>query len=250
MAVLSKGQPSASAWSEVTQRTLNLLPRSERTESPRAAPIPSLIAEALRAGLRVDDRDFDQLLPTELRAVSSQYWTRLSVAAHAAEWFEALGVQRVVDIGSGAGKFCVAAALAGTASYVGLEHRLALVIAARALAETLAVEDKVEFVHGTLGHLAELRADAYYLFNPFGENWYSVEEQLDAEVELGPERHARDVAAVERMLREAPLGTCVLTYNGFGGDVPASYDELRIDETRSSPLRLWQRTRTWDATLT
>ncbi len=242
MAVLSKGQPSASALSEVTQRTLNLLPRSKRTGSPRAAPIPSSIAEALRAGQPVDDRDFDLLLPTELRIVSSQYWTPLAVAARAAEWFDALGVQRVVDIGSGAGKFCVAAALAGTASYVGLEHRLALVIAARALAETLAIADKVEFVHGTLVDLAELRADAYYLFNPFGENWYAVEEQLDAEVELSPERHARDVAAVERLLREAPLGTFVLTYNGFGGDVPEGYDELRVDETRSSPLRLWRRT--------
>jgi SAM-dependent methyltransferase len=147
-----------------------------------------LIAAALRRGEPVDDRDFDQLLPAELRTVSSQYWTPLAVAARAAQWFEELGVQRVVDIGSGAGKFCVAAALAGTASYVGLEHRLALVVAARALAKAVAVEDKVEFVHGTPGDLSALRADAYYLFNPFAENWYPVDEQLDAEVELGPER--------------------------------------------------------------
>ena len=46
----------------------------------------------------------------------------------------AVDVQSVVDIGSGAGKFCVAAALGSGCRFTGLEQRPRLVAAARTLA--------------------------------------------------------------------------------------------------------------------
>ena len=56
-------------------------------------------------------------------------------------------------------------------------------------------------------------------------------------------RGAQDVAAVEQLLRRAPTGTYVLTYNGFGGQVPASYEEIRVDRKLPNALRLWRKTR-------
>ena len=69
------------------------------------------VAEALRTGICPADRAFDRFLPDDLRVVSAQCWTPLMVAKHAAQWLDDLNVQTVVDIGSGVGKFCVAAAL-------------------------------------------------------------------------------------------------------------------------------------------
>jgi predicted RNA methylase len=177
-----------------------------------------------------------------LRVVSGQYWTPLVVAARAAAWFEDVEVRTVVDIGSGAGKFCVAAALAGRCHFTGMEQRTRLVDASRTLSQLFGVEDQVCFVEGTLGESAVPEADAYYLYNPFGENLFASLDHLDEEVELGEARYDRDIAAVEELLRQARVGTCVLTYNGFGGQIPPTYRELRVDYELPSVLRLWRKT--------
>jgi hypothetical protein len=100
----------------------------------------------------------------------------------------------------------------------------------------------VRFVPGTFGVGQVPVADAYYLYNPFGENLFGPQEQLDADVELSDARYHRDIDAVERMLTEAELGTCLLTYNGFGGEIPSSYTEVRVDREMPNVLRMWRKT--------
>ena len=201
------------------------------------------VAEALRTGGCPADRFFDRFLPDDLRVVSGQYWTPLATAKRAAEWFDDLGVRTVVDIGSGAGKFCVAAALVGHSRYTGLEQRQSLVASARSLAMVFDVRDRVSFVHGALGVMATPSAEAYYLYNPFGQYFFGSRHDVDAGVEYNATRHAHDVAAVEQLLRQAPIGTYVLTYNGFGGRVPAGYRQIRVDDKLPSDLRLWRKER-------
>jgi len=46
-----------------------------------------------------------------------------------------LGIRAVVDIGAGAGKFCVAGALFGKCRFIGLEQYSSLVTSARALVD-------------------------------------------------------------------------------------------------------------------
>ncbi|HEX7669859.1 MAG TPA: hypothetical protein VF395_09760, partial [Polyangiaceae bacterium] len=173
-----------------------------------------------------------------LGVVSNQFWTPLAVATRVAAWLDEFNVETVVDIGSGAGKFCVATALAGRCSFVGLEQRPRLVRAARHLARLFRIEERVHFLHGTLGDDALPVADAYYLYNPFGENLFGLGDHLDEEVELGSERYSRDVTAVETLLGEARVGTFVFTYNGFGGRLPESYEEVRVDRELPNVLRL------------
>jgi SAM-dependent methyltransferase len=208
-------------------------------DDPRWA---SVVADALRMGICPTERVFDQFLPHELRVVSGQYWTPLFVAVRVAAWLDELQVRTVLDIGSGAGKFCVAVALAGNARLVGVEHRARLVAVARDLARVFEVEERVTFIRGTFGETLVPDADAYYLYNPFGENLFGCEDHLDGDVELGDERYHRDVAAVEHLLRTARVGTLLLTYNGFGGQVPMSYEEVRFDSDMPSLLRMWRKT--------
>jgi predicted RNA methylase len=218
-------------------RDSNLLPADVKTLRPAAQQV----ADALRGGSCPADRFFDRFLPDDLRVVSGQYWTPLVVAKRAAEWFDDLGVRTVVDIGSGAGKFCVAAALVGRSRYTGLEQRRSLVASARSLAMVFDVRDRVSFVHGALGVMAMPSADAYYLYNPFGQYFFGAHHDFDEGVEFNDTRYAHDVAAVEQLLRRAPAGTYVLTYNGFGGRVPAGYRQIRVDRKLPSDLRLWRK---------
>jgi predicted RNA methylase len=163
------------------------------------------------------------------------------VAKRAAEWLDDLGVKTVVDIGSGAGKFCVAAALVGHSRFTGLEQRPSLVAAARALTRVFGLHHRVSFVEGALGVVATPSADAYYLYNPFGRYVFASTRDEDASVEISEASCARDIAAVEQLLRRAPTGTYVLTYNGFGGRVPADYKQIRVDRTLPNELRLWRK---------
>ena len=198
------------------------------------------IALAIRDGARPTDESFDQLLPYDLALVSSRFWTPVEVARRVAGWLGELGIEMVLDIGSGPGKFCVAAALAGKCRFVGLEQRARLVTAARQLARRVGVDDRVAFVVGTLDAVATIPVSAYYLFNPFGENTFSAARRLDDDVELSPERLRRDVTVVETLFRDAPAGTYVITYNGFGGRLPSSYLEIRTDYELPNMLRMFK----------
>jgi predicted RNA methylase len=204
-------------------------------------------ARVLRASLlsgECDDNDaFDQFLPDADRRVSAQYWTPLQVASRAAQWLQYFGARSVVDVGSGVGKFCVAAALTCGCRFTGVEHRARLVDAADVLARTFEVDDRVAFIRSTSIARSWPDADAYYLYNPFGENLSRRDYQLDSDVELSLDRYRRDVAAAERFIEAAPIGTFLLTYNGFGGRIPDSYEEVAIDRAQVHELRMWRKSR-------
>jgi predicted RNA methylase len=212
-------------------------------EPGEAAAAAHVLSAALRARTCDDNYAFDRFLPFADRRVSEEYWTPLQVAVRAAQWLDYFDARTVVDVGSGVGKFCVAAALAGGCRFIGLEQRVRLITAAHALARTFEVEDRVEFVQSNFIAQSWPRADAYYLYNPFGENLCRRDHQLDADVELGLERYKRDVAAAEQFLESVPIGTFLITYNGFGGRVADSYEEVAIDRNLPYDLRMWRKSR-------
>lgn len=203
-------------------------------------PLPAdELAALIRVGAVVDDELFDRFLPVRLRVASGVFWTPLVVAARAAAWLVEADVGSLVDIGAGVGKFCVAAALATRGHYIGVEHRPRLVAAAGRLARLFRVEDRVTFVTASLDPRTLPVAEAYYLYNPFGENRFGPDGHLDEDVELGEARYRGDIAAVEAVLHEARVGTFVITYNGFGGVVPEGWAQTRVDRTLPNMLRMW-----------
>lgn len=245
--VVGAALESKKAWRVAgTRRSSHLHGRSLRPSEnfasilgmsePSALDLRALRA-AIAAGTCTDDAAFDAFIPPADRVVSEEYWTPLRVASRIAQWLEEFAVQRIVDVGAGVGKMCVAASLRCNSQFIGVEHRARLVEAAQALARAFEVEDRVQFVQVALGGGNWPSADAYYLYNPFGENLCVRASQLDEDVELSTNRFARDVAAAERFLANAPDGTYVITYNGFGGEVPATYREVASDLTLPYELR-------------
>jgi SAM-dependent methyltransferase len=186
-----------------------------------------------------DDTSFDLIYPHEVRAFSSRFWTPVDVARAAAELLRKAGAHRVLDVGSGVGKFALAAAAAvPDMQLVGIEQREHLVAIARAAAERLELAN-VRFEHGDATSTSWLPYDGYYFFNPFAENLFHEDGQLDDRVELTREKFFADVLRVENTLRAAPLGTSFVTYHGMGGRIPATYDLVEEVEVRTDWLRLW-----------
>lgn len=199
------------------------------------------VARAVRRGEPVADELFDALLPDGARDLAGMFWTPVEVALKAAAWLDEEKVATVLDVGSGVGKFCVLAALAGKAHFTGVEHRKRLVPLATRLAAELGVADRVRFVEGTLGETAMPKAGAYYFYNPFGENVYGPEDHLDEDVLLTPARYAKDISAALALLEAAAPGTVLVTYNGFGAHAPPSYRPLRWETVGASELSMWRR---------
>ena len=199
------------------------------------------IIEALRAGRRVRDSTFDAIYPEDVRRVSARFWTPVEVARTASRWLASEGVRSVVDVGSGAGKFCIVASLNMGQRVTGLEQRSTLLEAAQSASHAYGAS--TTFEHGTLESLDPGAYDGFYLFNPFGENLYPIGEQFDTGPELSSLRYSHDLSIFEHWLDYAAAGTCVVTYHGFGGRIPNTYELKRALPKGSDYLRLWKKVR-------
>jgi len=209
---------------------------TERTENDMKRALHQVMASIVR---RIPDDRFDRAFPPRWRACSARHWTPVEVAVCAALWFAESGARRILDVGSGVGKMCIIGALATDLEFVGVEHRASLVEAAREAAELFSVGDRASFAHASVDGFDASGFDAFYFYNPFGENLHVPSESLDSSVELGHERYMRDVRHAKEMLRDAPVGTRVVTYHGFGGRVPKGYFLDRAERIGTDALRLW-----------
>ena len=190
----------------------------------------------------IEDEKFDHVYPPAIRKLSSIFWTPVAVAAEAAELLVAKPGARVLDVGCGAGKFCLIAATVTDGQFTGVEQRAELVSAAHDAAAQLGV-DGVEFLHANLTDVPFEKYDAFYIFNPFEEHLHGY--KMDKAVALSPELFKRYTSYVSDQLGQRPLGTRAVTYMGYADDIPGCYD---CESTSfGDDLKLWIKNREYDA---
>jgi len=118
-----------------------------------------------------------------------------------------------------------------------VERRDELVTESRRLARALGAD--VLITEGTLEQVDASPFDGFYFFNPFGEYVADDEDRYDQNAPRSFDAYIRDARLVERWLRAASPGTAVVTYNGLGGRIPASYAVKRTTSVRDDTMRLW-----------
>jgi SAM-dependent methyltransferase len=189
------------------------------------------------------DESFDDELPLGLQLKSSVFFTPIDVARHAAALLAPEQGMRVLDIGAGAGKFCLAAALAiPSAAFVGVEWRGHLVRLANRLAGKLQLAN-ARFIHADALDLDWTEYDAFYLYNPFAEQLFEAAFTLDRTIALDPQNFVHYVSEVRQRLALARVGTRVVTYHGYGAPAPLGYELARKDPAGSDCVELWIKTR-------
>jgi SAM-dependent methyltransferase len=200
--------------------------------------MPETVTARLRDGLPLDDADFDRLYPDWAQGLSHVHWTPVAVARRAAQLLVTNPGTRVLDVGAGVGKFCLVGALSSAGVFYGIEHRSQFVRVAREAAARLGLPSR-RFLHGNLLALDWAGFDAFYLYNPFAENLTSGPQQVDEHVYLAPGLFHSYVEHVRERLHLARRGTRVVTYHGFGGDMPSSY-RLELEEACGTErVELW-----------
>lgn len=203
--------------------------------SSSTASKPLVPREAL-----ISDADFDQLLPPWAQVVSRLHWTPMAVATRAAEFLVRDGGSRVLDVGSGIGKFCHVAALARDAWFVGVEQRAELVDEARALARRLGLE-RTSFIHGDAFVLDWGQFDGIYFFNPFLENIAVFNHPLPGNVHRSSDRYVAEIEAASVKLHELAPGTRVATYHGYGGPMPIGFELIHVEPLGTDFLEIWEK---------
>lgn len=193
----------------------------------------------------VEDERFDRVYPDRIRQLSSVFWTPVHIAAPAADLLVTAPDIRVLDIGCGPGKFCLVAASLTDGHFTGVEQREDLIAAARSAVAELQLTG-IEFLHANVVDVSFADYDAFYIFNPFEENMYQS-HRIDSAVPLSPELFKAYTGYVAEQLGRRPLGTRVVTYMGYGDEIPACYTcELTFF---GDDLKLWIKTREHDADL-
>ena len=182
-----------------------------------------------------DDR-FNQLYPFSIQVLARKHWTPLHVARKAAIFLAADNNSRILDIGSGVGKFCLAAAYAKPSSfYYGVEQRKSLIIEAEVVKKTLQLEN-VSFIHGNFTQLDFRNYDHFYFFNSFYENLIGT-NKIDDTIEYSQELYNYYNRYLFKQLELKPAGTKLVTYHSLEDEVPEGYK--LIDAEIDNLLKYW-----------
>lgn len=191
----------------------------------------------LAKGRGLDDEHIDGLLSEEARKASHRHWSPVPVAVRAAEMLTACRPCHVLDVGSGVGKFCILGALTTPANFIGVERRPWLVAEARSLARAIGIK-RARFVLGGLTSVDWVLFDGVYLFNPFHEN-LDRDSRIDDAVDVGPRCFDEFILEVKIGLASLRDGARVVTYHGFGAEMPPGFERVAEEAWGDDYLDLW-----------
>ena len=165
------------------------------------------------------------------------HWTPVEVALHAAAMLADAPGGAVLDVGAGVGKVCFIGALTTHTRWTGVERSTAMVRIARRIAVALGVEEATSFVVGDAADLDWRAYGGIYLYNPFAESLFdSSDEPLERRV-----AYHHEVARIEEKLATLRRGAHVVTYHGFGGEMPSGFDLVESTPMRGDVLVHWVR---------
>jgi len=215
----------------------------ELTERLYADELPSYrtisLANDLKNNIKITNPRFDRIYPKMLRRLSTTHWTPVEVAQKAADLLVTKPGMKVLDVGSGCGKFCLIAALSKPeAMFFGIEQRSYLNQMARRSSRLFNIQN-LTFIDGNMLATNWDQYDAFYLFNPFWENRMSPLTRIDLSIDVSENKYETYIDIVSLRLGKLKKGTRVVTYHGFGGVLPPSYECLESLSIGSGRLELW-----------
>ena len=184
-----------------------------------------------------NDEAINSLYPIKMQKLSSTHWTPVDVAKKAIKFLSEAGRNTVLDLGSGSGKFCIAAALSSGANIVGVEKRENLVQLSKKIAKSLALEN-LNFIQADLIELDFSTYDSFYFFNAF-EELIDSKDQLDKDLELDEITHQKYIQLIREKFDQVPSKTRIVTYCGECKEIPDSYRLIKSQNT--GKLKFWEK---------
>src|SRR5690242_5190220 len=108
-----------------------------------------MVFSLLKLNIEVPDESFNEIYPERIKRLAKRHWTSVDVARLASEYLAEIPGTRVLDIGSGVGKFCMVGACHTHGYFVGIEQRRDLVDVAETIADSRRISN-VKFIHANI----------------------------------------------------------------------------------------------------
>ena len=183
-----------------------------------------------------NDTAFDRLYPISSQLLSQRHWTPLNVAKVAAGFLASPKGARILDIGSGIGKFCLAGAHFNRhVSFYGIEQRENFVEEAEHAKKILGLQN-VHFLKGNFSKLDFSQFNHFYFFNSFYEN-LTGKEKLDNSLSFSDSIFFEYSCLLFQKLAKTPKGTRLVTYHGLTQQIPTQF--RLAEEYVSGFLECW-----------
>jgi SAM-dependent methyltransferase len=194
-----------------------------------------MVNELLNPALFRRDTTFDDLYPQHIQELSQMHWTPVDIAKKAAD-FLSIPHARVLDIGSGVGKFCITAGFFHPeTTFYGIEQREELYTFAE-IAKSEMELPNVRFIHGNLTELEFKDYDHFYFYNSFYEN-IEPDSRIDYSVRTSFELYDRYSRFVYQMLEEKPAETRLVTFHAPDMQIPPGYQ--LVNSSYNRVLKMW-----------
>ncbi|WP_235893449.1 class I SAM-dependent methyltransferase [Litoribacter populi] len=184
----------------------------------------------------LSDREFDALYPLKINKLSSTHWTPVVITKKAIGFLVRDSETKVLDIGSGSGKFCLVAASCSNAQVYGVEKRESLIRLSRKMVAQLGL--RVNFIHADIKSINFQEFDAFYFFNSFGES-IDLTDSLDRENSIDENAYLENCGFLHRQLEGTSKGTRVVTYCGGEEIIPDHY--RLISSEAKGKLKFWEK---------
>jgi predicted RNA methylase len=155
------------------------------------------------------------------------HFTPVRVALKVREWLGLDPDVRMLDVGSGCGKFCLILAASGPGSVAGIEQRPDLHMVAQTAARSMGLSN-ASFLCGRMEHLDWSEFNTFYFYNPFFD-----------QTPFSGILSSSLLTAVEDKLNSARSGSRVITYHGMGGPLPEDWRLTQAQEFGTGELVLW-----------
>lgn len=194
-----------------------------------------MVFEHLKSGVEIDDTAFDVIYTKKMRALSKIHFTPIEVAKTAAQFLVDKRGIKILDIGSGAGKFCIVGSACTNGHFTGVEQRKNLYRYSQKLLTYYQLQN-LTFIHSNITDIEFAPFEAFYIFNPFYENIVQS-GSVDDTVKLDKFLYPLYSFYVKRQLDAMPAGTRLATYFSYLDEVPGSYEIVRTDFDKK--LKMW-----------
>lgn len=169
-----------------------------------------------------DDNAFENALKKSVQGHSYIHWTPVEVIKTAADWLGTKSSNKILDIGSGVGKFCLISAMNSRAHFTGVETRDDLVRQAIELKNELKL-DNVDFIHSDIMNIDFSEYTSFYFYNPFCEHM-ALSGGIDERIQFDEETFYKYQDYVAEQLNQTPKGTKLVKYCSSDFDISTNFD--------------------------
>jgi SAM-dependent methyltransferase len=181
------------------------------------------------------DADFDRLYTLQIQRLAQCHWTPLAITKLVLG-FIGINDAKILDIGSGVGKFCLTAAhYAPNVNFIGVEQRKTLVAHARQAQHRLCLPN-ASFINANFTQLKLRNYDHFYFFNSFYENIDDL-LRIDNSIDYSWSLYNYYITYLFTELSRMPVGTRIATYHSGCEEIPDCYN--MVETYMDGFLKFW-----------